>query len=351
VTSVKTMLCDSTGGEQKGLYRYGFNGKENDNEVKGLGSQQDYGMRIYDPRVGKFLSVDPLTKSYPMLTPYQYASNNPVVNVDLDGQEGTRHKIVLNGTPLLEVVNLKVYVNVTNNAAYANGIFAGANYENANTIVNELHSYLNDVYNGGKDMMDVMTKPITVNEGNVPVYYHFEVVPIQAANEREYIENTDRVNNTPRGRFNTNTIEDDKHVDNSFEGDDYVFVIAGVTRGGVAMYNQNNEVVLDPARYAARNTDLADFKNDVAHEVGHKFMSRSPDDRVRGMGSSAFLHNRVGGIMNYNFNALQALGGGRFVSIFDPTNVVNQSNTTEILKSVIKIPDVNINTNNETINQ
>src|SRR5690606_9621159 len=40
-------------------YRYGFNGKENDNEVKGEGNQQDYGMRIYDTRLGRFLSVDP----------------------------------------------------------------------------------------------------------------------------------------------------------------------------------------------------------------------------------------------------------------------------------------------------
>lgn len=40
-------------------YRYGFNGKENDNEIKGTGNQQDYGMRIYDPRLGRFLSVDP----------------------------------------------------------------------------------------------------------------------------------------------------------------------------------------------------------------------------------------------------------------------------------------------------
>jgi RHS repeat-associated protein len=46
-------------------YRYGFNGKENDNEVKGEGNQQDYGMRIYDPRIGKFLSVDPISKEYP----------------------------------------------------------------------------------------------------------------------------------------------------------------------------------------------------------------------------------------------------------------------------------------------
>jgi RHS repeat-associated protein len=40
-------------------FRYGFNGKENDNEIKGIeGSQQDYGLRIYDSRLGRFLSVD-----------------------------------------------------------------------------------------------------------------------------------------------------------------------------------------------------------------------------------------------------------------------------------------------------
>lgn len=70
-----------------GLYRYGFNGKENDNEVKGEGNQQDYGMRIYDTRLGKFLSVDPLTKSYPWFTPYQFAANTPIIAIDLDGEE------------------------------------------------------------------------------------------------------------------------------------------------------------------------------------------------------------------------------------------------------------------------
>ena len=68
-------------------YRYGFNGKENDNEVKGEGNQQDYGMRIYDGRLGRFLSVDPITKNYPMLTPYQFASNTPIQAIDLDGLE------------------------------------------------------------------------------------------------------------------------------------------------------------------------------------------------------------------------------------------------------------------------
>jgi RHS repeat-associated protein len=70
-----------------GGYRYGFNGKENDNEVKGEGNQQDYGMRIYDPRLGRFLSVDPLLKDFPFYTPYHFAGNSPLKNVDLAGGE------------------------------------------------------------------------------------------------------------------------------------------------------------------------------------------------------------------------------------------------------------------------
>jgi len=68
-------------------YRFGFNGKMNDNDVKGLGNEQDYGMRIYDPRIGKFFSIDPLQAKYPWYTPYQFAGNNPIKFVDLDGAE------------------------------------------------------------------------------------------------------------------------------------------------------------------------------------------------------------------------------------------------------------------------
>ena len=80
-------------------YRYGFNGKENDNEIKGEGNQQDYGMRIYDPRLGRFLSVDPITDKYPELTPYQFASNLPIAAIDLDGLEA-KIAIAGKGSPL-----------------------------------------------------------------------------------------------------------------------------------------------------------------------------------------------------------------------------------------------------------
>ncbi|RYZ84654.1 MAG: hypothetical protein EOP04_17590, partial [Proteobacteria bacterium] len=75
-----------TSADTKG-YRYGFNGKEYDPEVYGEGNEQDYGMRIYDTRIGKFLSEDPLTRSYPFYTPYQFAGNMPIYALDLDGAE------------------------------------------------------------------------------------------------------------------------------------------------------------------------------------------------------------------------------------------------------------------------
>ena len=71
-------------------YRFAFNGKERDTEgMGGGGSTYDYGFRIYNPSLGKFLSVDPLSPRYPWLTPYQFASNNPIWFIDVDGLEGT----------------------------------------------------------------------------------------------------------------------------------------------------------------------------------------------------------------------------------------------------------------------
>ncbi len=68
-------------------YRYGFNGKENDNEVKGSGNSYDFGARIYDPRIGRWLSLDPLQAKYPELSPYNFVANNPILFIDADGRE------------------------------------------------------------------------------------------------------------------------------------------------------------------------------------------------------------------------------------------------------------------------
>jgi RHS repeat-associated protein len=80
-------------------YRYGFNGKEKDDEgMGGGGSTYDYGFRIYNASLGKFLSMDPLNKKFSMLSSFQFASNMPIQAIDLDGLEafiihGTRQAV------------------------------------------------------------------------------------------------------------------------------------------------------------------------------------------------------------------------------------------------------------------
>jgi RHS repeat-associated protein len=68
-------------------YRYGFNGKENDNEVKGEGNSYDFGARMYDPRIGRWLSPDEKESKYPMLSTYSAMANNPLNVIDPDGKE------------------------------------------------------------------------------------------------------------------------------------------------------------------------------------------------------------------------------------------------------------------------
>lgn len=76
---------------QSADYRYGFNGKENDGELKGDGLFQDYGFRAYDQRLGRFFSVDPLTGEYPWNSVYCFAENDVVRSIDLDGLESVYH--------------------------------------------------------------------------------------------------------------------------------------------------------------------------------------------------------------------------------------------------------------------
>jgi len=68
-------------------YRFTFNGMEKDDEIKGIGNSLDFGARIYDSRLGRWMSVDPLAAKYPSWSPYSAFRNNPILYVDPDGKE------------------------------------------------------------------------------------------------------------------------------------------------------------------------------------------------------------------------------------------------------------------------
>jgi len=121
------MLLEGRNWEGGSEYRYGFNGKESDKETYGDGNVYDYGFRVYNPRLGKFLSVDPLTKNYPWYTPYQFAGNKPIAFVDLDGREDYYYTLVWDENGQNPVISLQ---KVSNDlipgfisAVYINGVY------------------------------------------------------------------------------------------------------------------------------------------------------------------------------------------------------------------------------------
>jgi len=67
-------------------YRYGFNGMEKDDEIGGFsGGHLDFGARIYDSRVGRFLSTDPLKHISSDESPFIFGGCNPIFFIDKDG--------------------------------------------------------------------------------------------------------------------------------------------------------------------------------------------------------------------------------------------------------------------------
>lgn len=68
------------------VYRYAFNGMQADKEIKGERNNYDFGARMYDPRVGRWLTRDPLEAKYTGLSPYNFVANTPLMAKDPDGR-------------------------------------------------------------------------------------------------------------------------------------------------------------------------------------------------------------------------------------------------------------------------
>jgi len=67
-------------------YKYKYQGQELQDEF-GLG-WYNYRYRNYDPTIGRFFGVDPISEDYYNISTYQFAHNNPVWKIEIEGLEG-----------------------------------------------------------------------------------------------------------------------------------------------------------------------------------------------------------------------------------------------------------------------
>ena len=88
------------------VYRFGFQGQEKDDEIHGAtGTSYSFQYRMHDPRVGRFLSIDPLAAKYPFYSPYVFSGNRVIDAKELEGLEpgvlfGSPTQVEsVNGTP------------------------------------------------------------------------------------------------------------------------------------------------------------------------------------------------------------------------------------------------------------
>ena len=76
--------------KEHSVYFYGFNGYEKDNEVSGNGNSYTTKFRQYDPRLGRWKSLDPRQDKYPGSSPYSAYLNSPISIIDRDGDTTAR---------------------------------------------------------------------------------------------------------------------------------------------------------------------------------------------------------------------------------------------------------------------
>jgi len=152
-------------------YRFGFNGQEKDDEITGItGSHLDFDARIYDSRIGRFISADPLIvygKKYPELSPYQFASNTPIMNIDLYGLQGTKPQLIEQPYALFKITTCEIAYGSTalGGRVGVSGSYSFGGYET------ELKFYRNNNLTTGESNFGLLHTNREVVEGSYSLTY------------------------------------------------------------------------------------------------------------------------------------------------------------------------------------
>lgn len=175
-------------------YRFGFNGMEKDGEAWSgdAGNQLDFGDRIYDSRLGRFLSTDAWEYKYPSHSTYNAFMGNPIVNIDPTGNGAeTTVKTDENGDEYAEISST-IYVYTDQE---------GVDIENfAHTLETSLNAQFNYTgqYSKTDGNGDAITPQVKVQgKGKMDAVFNINVVPLSSVDEAQSKANanTNKANN------------------------------------------------------------------------------------------------------------------------------------------------------------
>ena len=131
-------------------YRYGFNGMEKDGEIKGEGNSYTTEFRQYDPRLGRWLSIDPKATAWE--SPYVGLGNNPILYNDALGDSVWVYATTLPGaSPVLGVATHTFIVVKTNDNEIHYYVYGPADHDKplgGSQLIQYSYSQDKEVYQG-----------------------------------------------------------------------------------------------------------------------------------------------------------------------------------------------------------
>lgn len=221
-----------------GEYRFGFNGKENDNEVKGMGNSLDFGARMYDSRLGRWLAKDPDESKYSSWSTYNGFMCNPILIVDPNGKGGKVSKVRdSEGNVQSLVVTTVIYI-------YSDVVSMARLATLASEIKENIECNWNNVAiadNNGNVSENCPTANSPATNKAYPVRFEVTVIPVTKDEAQKNAEN------------NTKERKDQEQQDVNF---------IKITDGGSQSFIDGNSGVFDLRQHTASG-------NTYAHEFGH----------------------------------------------------------------------------------
>jgi RHS repeat-associated protein len=152
-------------------YRYGFQGQEKDDELKGEGNSLNYTFRMHDPRVGRFFATDPLEAKYSWNSPYAFSENRVIDSRELEGLEAAMCRKALDMKGGYE----PGYLHATNDSKVLDAQVSGTAFKMG--FKHYLPKKFIDIYTGldggtlhlsNQEAIDLHVSPVSITGGTNP---------------------------------------------------------------------------------------------------------------------------------------------------------------------------------------